>query len=162
MLLRRLHLHVSLATLLAATLLLAGTAEAATHNVAVGPGFAFSPADVTVNAGDTVLWTWAGGSHTVTSGTGPTDPSVGVAFNSRAPTLVIGTTFSHTFNSTGDFPYFCTPHFAFAMTAVVHVVAAPVPSLGAWALLATAMLMCGAGVWMGLSRRSVQRVASKH
>ena len=164
MLFRRTRPLVLAPIALTAALLLTGAAQAATHNVAVGPGFTFVPADITVNEGDTVLWTWAGGSHTVTSGAGPSDPNVGVEFSSGAATAVIGTTFSHTFNSAGDFDYFCTPHFAFAMTGVVHVSGGPpaVPSMGVWALLATAMLICGTGIWTRLSNRRAQFVTPKN
>ncbi|MGE4650665.1 MAG: plastocyanin/azurin family copper-binding protein [Myxococcota bacterium] len=163
MLFRRTRLLVLAPIALSAALLLTGAAQAATHNVAVGPGFLFVPADITVNQGDTVVWTWEGGSHTVTSGTGPADPNVGVEFSSGAATTVVGTTFSHTFNSVGDFDYFCIPHFAFAMTGVVHVPGPPaVPSMGAWALLATAMLICGTGIWMRHSNLRAQFVAPKN
>ena len=148
---------------LAGALLLAGAAQAATHHVNVGPGFTFSPADITVNQGDIVEWTWVAGSHTVTSGTGPSDANVGVEFNSGAATAVAGTTFSHTFNSVGDFDYFCAPHFSFAMTGVVRVGGPPaVPSMGVWAFLTTAMLICGAAIWMRPSQRRAQFVPSKN
>lgn len=148
---------------LTGALLLSGAAQGATHNVAVGPGFAFSPADITVSQGDTVVWTWGGGSHTVTSGTGPSDPNVGVEFSSGAATSLVGSTFSHTFNSAGDFDYFCSPHFAFGMTGVVHVSGPPaVPSMGVWAFLVTATLICAAGIWMRPSRQRVRFVASKN
>ena len=99
--------------------------------------------------------------HTVTSGLGPSDPNAGVEF-SRAATFTVGTTFSHTFNSAGDFDYFCAPHFTLGMTGVVRVGAAPaVPSMGVWAFLTTAMLMCGAAIWATSSQRRAQFVPSK-
>jgi plastocyanin len=57
--------------------------------------------------------------HTVTSGTMP-GPGSGTLFNGN---LSVGfpTTFSHTFNTLGSFPYFCSPHFGFGMTGTVHV-----------------------------------------
>ncbi|HRX86650.1 MAG TPA: PQQ-dependent sugar dehydrogenase, partial [Phycisphaerae bacterium] len=41
-----------------------------TVNVSVGPGFVFTPADISINVGDTVHWFWAGGFHNVESGVG--------------------------------------------------------------------------------------------
>ncbi|MBK8465535.1 MAG: cupredoxin domain-containing protein [Chloracidobacterium sp.] len=80
-------------------------------------GFAFSPADLTINVGDTVTWTNNDGSgHTSTSDTG--------VWNSEF--LSQGQSFSFTFTSAGSFPYHCGLH-AF-MTATVTVVAAPSPT----------------------------------
>lgn len=68
-------------------------------------GFAFSPKEVTVAVGTKVTWTMRDRNvpHTVTLDS----PSSGVAFNQRMET---GTTFSHTFNTSGVFKYSCTVH----------------------------------------------------
>ncbi len=79
----------------------------------------WSPSTVVITPGDQVTWVWSSGSHTVTSGTGPTDPDVGLLFD--APLDGSNTTFSFTFNSTGTFPYFCRPHFGFGMIGEVVV-----------------------------------------
>jgi plastocyanin len=44
---------------------------AATVNVTVAPGGAlsFDQKDITIQVGDTVVWTWEGDGHSVTSGT---------------------------------------------------------------------------------------------
>jgi plastocyanin len=48
----------------------AWSVDAATTNVNVGfSGLHFSPTNVLINAGDTVIWTWVGTSHSTTSGT---------------------------------------------------------------------------------------------
>jgi len=91
---------------------------AATHTVNQS-GFSFSPADLTIQTGDTVQWVWSSSSHTVTNGTGPTDPNVGALFD--APLASGNTTVSFTFNSDGEFPYFCRPHFGLGMTGSVTV-----------------------------------------
>src|SRR5262249_7652683 len=83
------------------------SASAATINVTVAPGgeLVFSPSSVTINPGDTVQWTWAATFHSSTSGV-PGAPN-GIW---DSGILNQGATFSHTFNSTGTFPYYCTPH----------------------------------------------------
>lgn len=51
--------------------------------------------------------------HTVTSGTGPRDRSMGKQFDSglSGPTvLTAGKTFTHQFTNAGEFPYFCEIH----------------------------------------------------
>ena len=93
-------------------------ATAATHTVNQ-TGTTFDPADLTIAVGDEVQWVWSGGSHTVTSGTGLSDPQAGDLFDAS---LTSGsTTFSFTFDTAGDHPYFCRPHVGLGMTGVVHV-----------------------------------------
>ncbi|MGA7369092.1 MAG: plastocyanin/azurin family copper-binding protein [Nitrososphaeraceae archaeon] len=79
---------------------------------------AYSPSPVSVRVGDTVTWTNDDTSdtpfHTVTSGTGLDDANKGAEFDSglAGPTALVteGTTFSHTFNTVGEFQYFCQLH----------------------------------------------------
>jgi len=67
----------------------------------------FSPYSISVRTGTTVTWTNAdNAAHTVTSGN-PADGPNGFFDSSM---LMAGTTFSHTFNSPGTFPYFCMLH----------------------------------------------------
>jgi plastocyanin len=112
--------------LIAAALALApGIAVGATVDVAVGPGLSFTPASVAIAPGDTIRWVWAGALHTSTSNTN-SGPEV---WNSGS--LSTGN-FSHTFNTAGDWPYYCAIHSVpggTAMNAVVHV-AAPVATPG--------------------------------
>jgi plastocyanin len=77
--------------------------------------FAFTPPSLTVNVGDTVMWTVTSGTHTTTSDTG--------VWNSG--NLSTGNTFSFTFTSPGTFPYHCAIHTF--MTASITV-AAPSPT----------------------------------
>ncbi|HEX2162478.1 MAG TPA: Calx-beta domain-containing protein [Thermoanaerobaculia bacterium] len=104
--------------LLAAALALvaAGAAGAATHNV-VSRDFVFEPADLTIQVGDTVTWTNTNtsNSHNVVANDG--------SFTS-GPARNGSWTFSHTFDSPGDFRYFCQPHGSaagFGMAGVVRV-----------------------------------------
>lgn len=88
-----------------------------TVNVFVS-GVAFNPKTVTLNPGDAVHWT-VSGSHTITSGAGPTDPLVGDLFDEALGT---GGEFTYTFNELGSFAYFCQIHFNMGMTGTVNVV----------------------------------------
>jgi plastocyanin len=68
--------------------------------------FQFTPKDITINSGDTVVWTQTSNdpAHTVTA----TDGS----FNSGAIFTAQGKTFSHTFTGNGvTVNYFCQAHY---------------------------------------------------
>ena len=137
--------------------LLASThAQAAVHIVNAS-GFVFTPNDITIQVGDTVRWVNVSGAHTVTSGTGGTDPNSGALFN--ASLNLASPSFEFTFTAPGDVPYYCIPHAFFGMTGIVRVQAgAQVPTLpGGPALLIGALLLGSAG-WMRrvLRRRSPQ------
>jgi amicyanin len=106
----------------AAALLLAGLpaapARGANHAVTIAD-FAFSPATLTITAGDTVTWTNEDAMiHTATSVDG--------AFDSGD--LDQGDDYSLTFTTPGTYDYLCTPHPS--MTGRIVVVAAtnPAPS----------------------------------
>jgi hypothetical protein len=74
--------------------------------VMVGPNcFCFVPSSVTIHPGDTVQWSWSSSGHTSTSGT-PGSPNGLWDSGFLNP----GQTFSHTFNTAGSFPYYCTAH----------------------------------------------------
>ncbi|MCZ6597499.1 MAG: hypothetical protein O7B99_07670, partial [Planctomycetota bacterium] len=70
--------------LAASAVLVAGGASAqVTHGVTVGPTFSFSPVDISIDVGDTVLWTWSGSFfHNVESGDGGVGDGI---FDSGAP-----------------------------------------------------------------------------
>jgi plastocyanin len=64
--------------------------------------FAFTPANIVIDAGTTVTWTnYDSVAHTVTSDGG------GVL---GSPLLGKNKTFSHTFDKPGEYRYHCTPH----------------------------------------------------
>ena len=97
---------------------------AGTTNVIVGsPLDRFTPAIVTVNTGDSVIWSWAAAGHSTTSGTnGAAGDDNGVpcglwdSGTTNAPYF-----FTNTFTSAGNFSYYCKVHFAFGMTGSVIV-----------------------------------------
>ena len=138
----------------------AASAEAATHNVLVGPGVVFTPSDLTIDVGDTVVWTWAGGFHNVVSGTGAVCSNEGLSFCSGSATLVAGTTFSHTFTTEGDYPYVCVIHLAFGMVGIVRVIGAvAVPTMTPWSLATVAVLLIASGIAIVSLRSRIQRRA---
>jgi plastocyanin len=77
----------------------------------------FEPAQVKVKVGDTVRWTWTGGSHNVVSG--PDCATDDGKFKSGAP--VAGGTFDKKFETAGTFPYYCQPHCGMGMKGEVIV-----------------------------------------
>ena len=112
----------------------AAAALGATFDVNVGPGLSFTPSSVTIAQGDTVRWVWQGALHSSTSNA-TTGPEV---WNSG---LLSNGTFSHTFATAGDWPYYCSLHSSpggTAMNGVVHVTAAPAAAAPA---LSTALLL---------------------
>ena len=100
-------------------LLFASTvASATTFNVTAGGNSdTFSPKTLTIQVGDTVTWTNAGGFHNVDA----TDGS----FRNGDPAS--GWTYSHTFTSAGTVNYQCDAHVAMGMTGSITVNAAPPP-----------------------------------
>ena len=71
-----------------------------THYIDI-QGYAFSPSSITINVGDTIVWTnYDSASHTVTSNDGTFDSG----------SITNGNTFSFTFTSAGTFDYYCAPH----------------------------------------------------
>lgn len=74
-------------------------------------GFAFSPATLTINKGDTIVWTNKDTmAHTVTSDSGN---------ELASENLVKGQTYSHTFNTIGSFDYHCNIHTSMKGTIIV-------------------------------------------
>ena len=98
-----------------------------THTVMVGEGGAlvFTPATLTIHAGDTVRWVWGSPGHSVVSGTnGNADnrfcsPSDSGCAN--PPLSNQGATYEHTFGHVGTFPYYCSVHFFLGMTGTITV-----------------------------------------
>jgi len=83
------------------------SADAATQSVDI-KNSAFTPSSITIAPGDSVTWTNSDSiTHTVTgSGWG-------------SGNIANGATYTHQFNTTGDFAYHCSIHTY--MTGVVHV-----------------------------------------
>jgi plastocyanin len=103
---------LALAAALAASM--AWPARAADQSVSIS-NFAFSPATVNVNVGDTVTWTNndAGVPHTASSDSGVFDSG----------NLQTGGTLQHTFAAAGTFAYHCNVHPNMTGTVVVAAAA---------------------------------------
>jgi len=90
---------------------------ATTHEVMI-VDFAFDPASLTIQVGDTVRWTNMGGrDHTATSTSGP------ASFSS--PALASGETFEFTFTAVGAYAYHCSFHPEMTGAITVEEPAAP-------------------------------------
>src|SRR6266446_2400615 len=117
----------SVAAVLGMGLLLAlvpSLASATTFTVTVGNGgLFFTPSSITIQPGDTIQWTWSSSVHSSTSGS-PGSPN-GIW---DSGILNQGATFSHTFNTAGSFPYYCTPHGACCGMVGMVTVASATPS----------------------------------
>jgi len=93
---------------------LAAPAVAASHAVSI-IDFGYTPASITVQAGDTVVWTNTGQAvHTVSADNGSFDSG----------TLLSGRTFAMTFSTAGTFAYHCNVHPSMHGTVVVQSAAA--------------------------------------
>ena len=79
--------------------------------------FFFSPANLTVEEGDTVQWINTSSSyHTTTSGTGCSPDGLW-----DSGLIAPGGDFILQFNNTGTYPYYCTPHCGLGMTGTITV-----------------------------------------
>ena len=116
-------MHRRLTSVLAMALLLASaSAHAGQVRIDVA-NFQFTPASVTVNLGDHVVWVWMGGTHSVTSGTDGSALGDGT-FNSDVRSTGSGglnTAFAWKSDRTGAVPFYCIPHFGSGMTGLITV-----------------------------------------
>lgn len=87
-----------------------------THNVAVTNDL-FTPSQLTITAGDKVVWQNSAGSHNV-NGTKTTFPSNPESFGNNVGS---NWTFEFTFNTAGTYNYQCDPHAGAGMTGRVVV-----------------------------------------
>jgi len=161
-------MHLSRCYLIGVFVLLVGGAATAqtTHNVDLS-GFTFTPANLTIDAGDTVHWVWVSGTHNVESGV--IVAGVGVPdgnFTSGASTSVVGTTFDVVFDPAfltanpmpgNVYPYYCVVHAAVNMAGTITV-RKPIPTVSEWGLVAFGLTLLAAGTVLVL-RRSRAAVA---
>ncbi|MAW83086.1 MAG: hypothetical protein CL832_01320 [Crocinitomicaceae bacterium] len=90
---------------------------ATNHNVTT-VGNTFSPANITINQGDTVTWTNGGGFHNVNA-TQTTYPNNPEGFGNSVSSS--SWTFQHIFTIPGTYDYQCDPHTAMGMVGTVIV-----------------------------------------
>ena len=79
----------------------------------------FMPSALTIEEGDTVIWTNTSGSHNV-NGSMTTFPSNPDSFGSGAAASG-GWTYSYVFTTAGSYDYQCDPHAGLGMTATITV-----------------------------------------
>jgi len=83
------------------------------------------PAEISISVGETVMWSNVDtAAHTVTSGSQADGPN-GI-FDSSL--FMAGTTFSHTFDFAGEYPYFCMVHPWMLGVVIVESGSAPTPT----------------------------------
>tara|TARA_B100001758_G_C18334968_1_gene571037 strand:- start:1 stop:1302 length:1302 start_codon:yes stop_codon:yes gene_type:complete len=102
-------LYTTILTMLFVSLYLfanSNTISAQTLHVINTQGMTFSPANITINAGDTVVWNNTSGYHNV-NGTQNTFPNNPEDFGNS---LGSSWTYTHVFNTAGDYDYQCDPH----------------------------------------------------
>jgi len=73
-----------------------------------------------IHTHDIVLWHAAGGSHTVTNGTGSADPQAGTLFDADI-TSPTNPDFAYEFDTPGQYNFFCRPHEFSNMKGVIMV-----------------------------------------
>src|SRR5439155_97786 len=90
-----------------------------------GGALAYTPANLTVQVGDTVRWVWGSSGHSVVSGTnGNADNQFCSPSNTGCDNPLLsssGATYEHTFTQAGTFPYYCSVHFSLGMTGTITV-----------------------------------------
>jgi len=91
--------------------------SAQTSNSVTVSNYTFSPANLTITAGDEVVWTNTGGTHNV-NGKISMFPSNPESFGND---LGSGWTYKFTFNTAGTYDYQCDPHAAMGMVGKITV-----------------------------------------
>ena len=94
-----------------------------TKEVTVGPGgsLTFEPAEITIAPGTTVHWVWDSDNHNVVPSNQPEGANWEGTAGPPSKTYNTGHEYSHTFNTTGTFEYFCQPHKTAGMTGTITV-----------------------------------------
>lgn len=121
------------ATALAGAVSASGTAAAqSTKEVVVGPGGAltFEPAEVYVKPGDTVKWVWDSDGHNVVADSVPEGANWEGTEGGDGKLYDTGHEYEHTFETLGEYTYYCTPHRSAGMVGTVIVNEAGAPASG--------------------------------
>ena len=97
------------------------TAEAAQSSVTVtvGPGgdLRFDPETFRLAAGGTVTWEWDSSGHNVRPSSQPDGADWSGTAGGDARTYSAGHSYEYTFETTGSYEYYCSPHRDFGMVA---------------------------------------------
>lgn len=130
---------------LLAVFLFAQTARAKTDTVRM-VDFAFVPASITIEPGDTIVWRSTQQCcllHTSTRSSGP------MTWNAVVP---LNTTFKLAFNNQGTFNYVCSNHAGIGMVGSITVLS-KVPALGWLGLTLLFSCLAAAGLYILENRR---------
>ena len=94
-----------------------------TEEVTVGPGgnLSYDPAELTIQPGTTVVWSWDSDNHNVVPSAQPDDADWGGTEGGDSQTYDTGHEYEYTFEVEGDYEYYCTPHQQAGMTAAITV-----------------------------------------
>jgi plastocyanin len=113
-----------------------GGGGGATHTVDMTDGLVFDPAELKIEAGDTVVWETVGAAgHSVTAYENDipegADYFASGGFDAEDPArsgypdqgdVAEGETYEHTFETLGTYEYFCVPHESAGMVGSIEVV----------------------------------------
>lgn len=88
------------------------------QTVAVGDGLQFDPESFEISVGDTVLWEWVGGGHNIKYDEGDVPDGTDWTGTEGSRTTTYGEGHKHwyTFETAGQYDYYCVPHQSSGMT----------------------------------------------
>nr|WP_321111164.1 plastocyanin/azurin family copper-binding protein [Halorussus salinisoli] len=94
-----------------------------TEEVVVGPGgsLVFEPAELTIAPGTTVNFVWESDNHNVVPESQPDGANWEGTEGGESKTYDTGHEYSHTFETTGTYEYFCQPHKTAGMVGTITV-----------------------------------------
>nr|WP_238398122.1 plastocyanin/azurin family copper-binding protein [Halorussus salinus] len=94
-----------------------------TEEVIVGPGgsLVFEPAELTIAPGTTVNFVWESDNHNVVVESQPDGANWQGTQGGASKTYNTGHEYSHTFETTGTYEYFCQPHKTAGMVGTITV-----------------------------------------
>ncbi|WP_135826665.1 plastocyanin/azurin family copper-binding protein [Halorussus ruber] len=94
-----------------------------TKEVIVGPGgsLVFEPAELTIAPGTTVKFVWESDNHNVVPESQPDGADWQGTEGAPSKTYNTGYEYSHTFETTGTYEYFCQPHKTAGMVGTITV-----------------------------------------
>ncbi|ODR79943.1 halocyanin [Haladaptatus sp. W1] len=101
-----------------------------TQTVQVGPGgdLVFDPDSMTISPGTTLEFVWDSDNHNIFVESQPDGGNWDGTPGGQSKVYNTGYTYSHTFNTEGDYEYYCVPHKSAGMTGSITVGAASGPS----------------------------------
>jgi plastocyanin len=94
-----------------------------TQTVQVGPGgdLIFDPDSLTITPGTTLEWVWDSNNHNIFVENQPSSGNWDGTPGGQNKLYNTGYTYSHTFNTNGEYEYYCVPHRSAGMTGTVTV-----------------------------------------